>query len=78
MGTSIKLTKTFLITAELEVVGKAVPRLLSGYQKNRMEEKQILQSLREEGLIAMPKAKATNGLRSVFLYGYKTLRWVYP
>ncbi|XP_037085576.1 uncharacterized protein LOC119106470 [Pollicipes pollicipes] len=47
---------------ELEVVGKAVPRLLSGYQKNRMEEKQILQSLREEGLIAMPKAKATNGL----------------
>ncbi|KAF0306759.1 hypothetical protein FJT64_021806 [Amphibalanus amphitrite] len=50
------------LNLELEVVGRAVPRLLSGYQKNRREEQQVLQSLREEGLIATPAERASSGV----------------
>ena len=60
---SLPHSRTSPSVPELEVVGRAVPRLLSGYQRNRREEQQVLQSLREEGLIATPAERASSGVR---------------
>ena len=35
---------------------------MSGYQKGKADEAKILESLREEGLLAMPKGKTAGGL----------------
>ena len=35
---------------------------ISGYQKSKAEEAKILESLREEGLLAKPKGKTAGGL----------------
>ncbi len=37
-------------------------RITSGYQKNKADEARILESLREEGLLAKPKGKTAGGL----------------
>lgn len=46
----------------LVITGRACARILSGYQKNKLEESKILDSLREEGLLAKPKGKTAGGL----------------
>ena len=46
----------------LVITGRACVRILSGYQKNKMEEGRILDALREEGLLAKPKGKTAGGL----------------
>ena len=42
-----------------------MPRILSGYQKSKNEEEQILASLREEGLLAKPGGRAQVGATPV-------------
>jgi hypothetical protein len=37
-------------------------RILSGYQKNKNEEADILEKLRNEGLLAIPTTKTANSL----------------
>ena len=46
----------------LVITGRACVRILSGYQKNKMEEGRILDALREEGLLAKPKGKTAGGM----------------
>ena len=46
----------------LVITGRACTRILSGYQKNKAEEAKILDSLREEGLLAKPKIKTAGGM----------------
>lgn len=46
----------------LVITGRACARILSGYQKNKLEEAKILNSLRDEGLLAKPKGKTAGGL----------------
>ena len=46
----------------LVITGRACARILSGYQKNKMEEGRILDALREEGLLAKPKGKTAGGM----------------
>ena len=46
----------------LVITGRACARILSGYQKNKMEESKILDTLRNEGLLAKPKGKTAGGL----------------
>lgn len=46
----------------LVITGRACARILSGYQKNKMEEAKILDSLRDEGLLAKPKGKTAGGM----------------
>jgi len=46
----------------LVITGRGVTRILSGYQKNKMEESKILESLRDEGLLAKAKGKTSGGL----------------
>lgn len=46
----------------LVITGRACTRILSGYQKNKAEEAKILDSLRQEGLLAKPKSKTNGGL----------------
>ena len=44
------------------ITGRACARILSGYQKNKLEEGRILDALREEGLLAKPKGKTAGGM----------------
>ncbi len=44
------------------ITGRACTRIMSGYQKGKADEAKILESLREEGLLAMPKGKTAGGL----------------
>ena len=44
------------------ITGRACARILSGYQKNKLEEGKILDALREEGLLAKPKGKTAGGM----------------
>ena len=46
----------------LVITGRACTRILSGYQKNKAEETKILESLRDEGLLAKPKGKTAGGV----------------
>ena len=46
----------------LVITGRACARILSGYQKNKLDEGRILDALREEGLLAKPKAKTAGGM----------------
>ena len=46
----------------LVITGRACTRILSGYQKNKAEEVKILESLRDEGLLAKPKGKTAGGV----------------
>ena len=46
----------------LVITGRACARILSGYQKNKLEEGKILDALREEGLLAKPKGKTAGGM----------------
>ncbi|OWF54400.1 nucleolar protein 58-like [Mizuhopecten yessoensis] len=46
---------------DLGITGVACPTRLSAKDKDRMEESMVLQSLREEGLIARPHAKSSGG-----------------
>lgn len=46
----------------LVITGRACARILSGYQKSKLEERKILDSLREEGLLAKHKGKTAGGL----------------
>jgi hypothetical protein len=46
----------------LVITGRACTRIMSGYQKGKADEAKILESLREEGLLAMPKGKTAGGL----------------
>ena len=46
----------------LVITGRACTRILSGYQKNKLEEGKILDALREEGLLAKPKGKTAGGM----------------
>ena len=46
----------------LVITGRACTRILSGYEKNKMEEEKILSSLRTEGLLAKPGGKAKSGM----------------
>ena len=46
----------------LVITGRACTRILSGYQKTKAEEAKILDSLREEGLLAKPKIKTAGGM----------------
>ena len=46
----------------LVITGRACTRIMSGYQKNKADEAKILETLREEGLLAMPKGKTAGGL----------------
>ncbi len=46
----------------LVITGRACTRILSGYQKTKAEEAKILDSLRDEGLLAKPKGKTAGGL----------------
>ena len=41
----------------LVITGRACTRILSGYQKTKIDETRILESLRDEGLLAKPKGK---------------------
>ncbi|ROT80703.1 hypothetical protein C7M84_000554 [Penaeus vannamei] len=47
---------------DLTLTGKQCPRLLSGYQRARQEEAEILKSLREDGLISTSKQRAGGGV----------------
>ncbi|XP_066938497.1 uncharacterized protein [Macrobrachium rosenbergii] len=47
---------------DLTLTGKQCPRLLSGYQKARQEEAEILASLREEGFISTSRQRAGGGM----------------
>ena len=44
------------------ITGRACTRILSGYQKSKAEETRILESLRDEGLLAKPKGKTAGGV----------------
>ena len=46
----------------LVITGRACTRILSGYQKSKAEETRILESLRDEGLLAKPKGKTAGGV----------------
>jgi hypothetical protein len=46
----------------LVITGRACHRILSGYQKDKLEEGRILDALREEGLLAKPKGKTAGGM----------------
>ena len=46
----------------LVITGRACTRILSGYEKNKQEEENILSSLRAEGLLARPGGKAKSGI----------------
>ena len=46
----------------LVITGRACVRILSGYQKTKAEEGRILDTLREEGLLAKPKGKTAGGV----------------
>ena len=46
----------------LVITGRACTRILSGYEKNKLEEEKILSSLRAEGLLARPGGKAKSGI----------------
>ena len=46
----------------LVITGRACTRILSGYEKNKQEEENILSSLRAEGLLARPGGKAKYGI----------------
>ena len=46
----------------LVITGRACTRILSGYEKNKMEEEKILSSLRTEGLLAKPGGKSKSGM----------------
>jgi len=46
----------------LVITGRACTRILSGYQKSKAEETKILESLRDEGLLAKPKGKTAGGV----------------
>ena len=46
----------------LVITGRACARILSGYQKSKLEERRILDSLREEGLLAKHKGKTAGGM----------------
>ena len=46
----------------LVITGRACARILSGYQKSKLEEGRILDALREEGLLAKPKGKTAGGM----------------
>ena len=41
----------------LVITGRACTRILSGYQKTKIDETRILESLRDEGLLAKPNGK---------------------
>ncbi|RXG73567.1 hypothetical protein Avbf_09220 [Armadillidium vulgare] len=47
---------------DLTITGKACPRLLSGSQRVRQQEQEIMESLRQEGFISTSKQKSTGGL----------------
>ena len=47
---------------DLTITGKACPRLLSGSQRARQQEADILQTLRDEGFISTSKQKTGGGL----------------
>ena len=44
------------------ITGRACARILSGYQKSKLEEGRILDALREEGLLAKHKGKTAGGM----------------
>jgi len=46
----------------LVITGRACTRILSGYEKTKKEEQNILASLRAEGLLAKPGGKAQGGI----------------
>lgn len=46
----------------LVITGRACTRILSGYEKNKIEEEKILSSLRTEGLLAKPGGKSKSGM----------------
>ena len=46
----------------LVITGRACARILSGYQKNKLDEGKILDLLREEGLLAKPTGKTAGGM----------------
>ena len=46
----------------LVITGRACARILSGYQKSKLDEGRILDALREEGLLAKPKGKTAGGM----------------
>jgi len=46
----------------LVITGRACTRILSGYQKTKADETRILESLRDEGLLAKPKGKTAGGV----------------
>ena len=46
----------------LVITGRACTRILSGYQKTKKEEENILANLREEGLLAKPGGKGQGGI----------------
>ena len=43
-------------------VGRACTRILSGYEKNKIDEEKILSNLRSEGLLAKPGGKSKSGM----------------
>ena len=46
----------------LVITGRACTRILSGYEKNKLEEEAIISSLRTEGLLAKPGGKSRSGM----------------
>ena len=45
----------------LVITGRACARILSGYQKGKLQESKILDTLREEGLLAKNQGKTAGG-----------------
>ncbi|XP_022244442.1 stress response protein NST1-like [Limulus polyphemus] len=48
---------------ELIVEGKACPKKLNFKERDKMENEEILEKLREEGLVLKPESRATGGIR---------------
>lgn len=44
------------------IIGRACTRILSGYEKNKIDEEKILSNLRSEGLLAKPGGKSKSGM----------------
>ncbi|XP_067126206.1 stathmin-2-B-like [Centruroides vittatus] len=65
---------------ELLVEGRACPRKLSPKDRDRLEQKEIMQKLREEGLIFRPASRATGGLTFELVdeNQYQTIRRLPP